>query len=107
MFLRQAYVDRMDVELTFVHVLGGAPEPVEQRWREVKKVVGLADDVPLRFIPSTGNIAADLLETIERDQFGTIVMGKRGLSMIKRWLLGSVSAGVLRGLTDQTLFLID
>jgi 2,4-dienoyl-CoA reductase (NADPH2) len=29
------------------------------------------------------------------------------MSGIKRWLLGSISAGVVRGLTDQTIFLVD
>jgi len=48
-----------------------------------------------------------LLEIIKTEKYGTIIMGKRGLSGIKRWLIGSVSAGVLHGLTDQSLFLID
>jgi 2,4-dienoyl-CoA reductase (NADPH2) len=52
-------------------------------------------------------VAADLLEIIYSENHGMIVMGKRGFSGIKRWLLGSTSAGVLRGLSDQSLFLID
>ena len=44
---------------------------------------------------------------VEEGNYGTVVMGKRGLTGIKRWLLGSVSAGVLRGLQDQSLYLID
>jgi 2,4-dienoyl-CoA reductase (NADPH2) len=34
-------------------------------------------------------------------------MGKRGLSRIKQFLLGSVSSAVLQRLTTQTLLLID
>jgi nucleotide-binding universal stress UspA family protein len=34
-------------------------------------------------------------------------MGKRGLSGLKRLLLGSVSSGILSRLTDQSLFLVD
>jgi nucleotide-binding universal stress UspA family protein len=34
-------------------------------------------------------------------------MGKRGLSGLKRMVLGSVSGKVLKGLTGQTLILVD
>jgi len=53
------------------------------------------------------NVVLTLINTIETGDYGTVVMGKRGIAGIKRWLLGSVSAGVLRNLTDQALFLID
>jgi nucleotide-binding universal stress UspA family protein len=39
--------------------------------------------------------------------FDTIIMGRRGVSRIKRWILGSVSAKLLREVSDETLFLID
>ena len=54
-----------------------------------------------------GSVSDTILECAKTENYGTIIMGKRGLSGIKRWLLGSVSSGVLRGLTGQSLFLID
>jgi 2,4-dienoyl-CoA reductase (NADPH2) len=47
------------------------------------------------------------LHELRHGDFGTLVMGKRGLSRIKQFLLGSVSAAVLQGLTTQTLLLVD
>ena len=107
MFLRQTYIHKPGLHLHFVHVRTGPAGPIEQRWKAAKKIVGLEEDFPLQLIPSKGDVAADLLEMIKAGDYGTIIMGKRGLSRIKRWLLGSVSSGVLRGLRDQTLFLID
>ena len=69
--------------------------------------MGWDEDFPLDLIPSKGDVAADLLEIINSENHGIIAMGKRGLSGIKRWLLGSTPAGVLKGLSDQSLFLID
>ena len=107
MFLRQTYAGRKDLSMTFVHVLTESAGMADQRWRGLTKQVGYKKPPPLKCIRSSGNIASDLIETIQRDHYGTIIMGKRGISRIKRWLLGSVSAGVLRRLNDQSLFLID
>ncbi|MFH1489598.1 MAG: hypothetical protein ABII06_11910, partial [Pseudomonadota bacterium] len=107
MFLRQTYLERKDLHVDFVHVFNGPAGPVEERWKRIKKTVGVPDDLEITLLPSRREIASVLLERIHQGRYGTVIMGKRGFSGIKRWLLGSVSAGVSRGLTDQTLFLID
>jgi 2,4-dienoyl-CoA reductase (NADPH2) len=107
MFLRRTYLEKKGMNIHFVHILDGPVESAERRWREISNIVGLEKPPPLQSIQSKGNIAIDLSKLIHRGQYGTVVMGKRGFSKIKRWLLGSVSAGVLRRLTDQTLYLID
>jgi 2,4-dienoyl-CoA reductase-like NADH-dependent reductase (Old Yellow Enzyme family) len=106
-FLRHAYMGHPGFDLNFVHVSKDPKGPLEQRWKELKKIVGFDKDAQLQILPSQGDIATDLLSIINTGGFGTIIMGKRGFSGIKRWLLGSVSAGVLRGITNQTLFLVD
>ena len=57
----------------------------------------------LQCIAKDREISDTILECVRKGNYGTIVMGKRGRSGIKRWLLGSVSTGVLRGLTEQSL----
>ncbi|MBW1945158.1 MAG: universal stress protein, partial [Deltaproteobacteria bacterium] len=107
MFLRQTHFDKPDFQFHFVHALSGPQGPAEQRWEKIKKVTGMDADLKLMFIPTRGEVDRDLLAMMESGNYGTVVMGKRGLTGIKRWLLGSVSAGVLRGLKDQSLILID
>jgi 2,4-dienoyl-CoA reductase (NADPH2) len=107
MFLRQTYLGKKGMNIRFVHILDGSAESAERRWREISNIVGLDKPPPLQSIRSKGNIAIELNKLIHTGKYGTVVMGKRGFSRIKRWLLGSVSAGVLRRLTDQTLYLID
>jgi 2,4-dienoyl-CoA reductase (NADPH2) len=107
MFLRQTFLGKSGFDLQFVHVQGGPAISAKQRWKELKRIVGIDEGFQLELVPQRKEIAAELLKVAKEGGYGTIIMGKRGLSGIKRWLLGSVSAGVLRGLTDQSLFLID
>ncbi len=71
------------------------------------KNAGYKNMYPLHTIVSRNLIAGEILKVAKEGNFGIVVMGKRGVSGIKRWMLGSVSRGVLRSLTDQTLMLID
>jgi 2,4-dienoyl-CoA reductase (NADPH2) len=73
----------------------------------MKEAVNLQSDAPLKLIPSRGNLTAAIIEEITAHPYGTVVMGKRGLSGIKRLMLGSVSRAVLRRIDRQSLFLVD
>lgn len=107
MFLRHSFVGKAGIQMDLVHVLTGPSGPAERRWKALKKILDWDEDMPLRFVPSEDKVTTTLLGIMQEGGYGTVVMGKRGLSGIKRWLLGSVSAGVSRGLTNQSLFLID
>jgi 2,4-dienoyl-CoA reductase-like NADH-dependent reductase (Old Yellow Enzyme family)/nucleotide-binding universal stress UspA family protein len=107
-FLKRTYFRTSDVNLHFVHVSTDSTQALHHRWKALKQICDLNSNSPsLAQVPTRGDIAATIMETANANNFGTIVMGKRGLSGIKRWLLGSVSAGVLRRLSNQSLFLID
>jgi 2,4-dienoyl-CoA reductase (NADPH2) len=106
-YVRQAFINRPGVRLRFVHALDGSKTRADRHWSRLKKVVGLNQEEQLTCIPSGENPVAAIMEEIARGRYGTIVMGKRGLTGIKRLLLGSVSRAVLRKIKDQTLFLVD
>lgn len=106
-FLKQTIMVRAGLNLHFVHVLSGPAKTIKQRWSNIKKIVNFDKDIPLRMIDTKGDVAEGLLELIKEERFDTIIMGRRGITGIKRWLLGSVSAKLLRNVTDETLFLID
>jgi 2,4-dienoyl-CoA reductase (NADPH2) len=106
-FLQQNYMDKKAFQLNFVHVAAKHSSPPQQRWAELKRVAGIREEIPLEVIITQADVVSILNQRIHGGNYGTVVMGKRGLSGIKRWLLGSVSAGVLRQLTGQSLILID
>lgn len=106
-FLRGAIGRNPKITATFCHVLTDSAGEYRKRWTVFKAIVGFDDRVPLMELPFSGGVAAVLVREIQNGNYGTVIMGKRGLSGIKRWLLGSVSLNVLKGLTDQSLFLID
>jgi 2,4-dienoyl-CoA reductase (NADPH2) len=106
-FLRRRYIPSPESKIKFVHVLHGSKAAAQSRWKEILKIVDLDEKTPLAFLPAKEDVAVDLIECIRKGSYGTVIMGKRGLSGIKRWMLGSVSQGVLKGLVDQSLILID
>lgn len=106
-FVSRAMFGKPGFKFNFLHVQNGQAAPVLKRWKDIKKTIGITEDLRFEQIPFTGQVAADILQHADTGDYGTIVMGKRGLSGIKRRLLGSVSSGVLRGLKNQSLFLID
>ncbi len=107
MFLKQTHMDNKKFSFNFVHVVTGPSGQEELRWKELKKIVGLDKNIPIELIFTKKEVVSALIKIIQTREYGTIVMGKRGLSGIKQWLLGSVSAGVLHKLKGQSLFLID
>jgi len=52
--------------------------------------------VPFRAETRVGHPAETLVRVAEEEGYGLIVLGRRGLSPIQRWMLGSVSERVLR-----------
>lgn len=106
-FLKRTILKYPEFEITAVHVLSGRHGTARGRWREMTVIAGvdLADSLIL--LPMSNDVASTLTQAIRDRNYGTVVMGKRGLSGIKRWLAGSVSTRVFRDLNDQTIFLVD
>ncbi len=99
--------ERSWVNFDFVHVMTHPTGLEVQQWNELKHIAEFNENIPIELVFTRTEVTSALIKLVETRKYGTLVMGKRGLSGIKRWLLGSVSAGVLRALTDQSLILID
>lgn len=106
-FLEQSFLRSKDFKIRFIHVLIEQPGEAMQRWGKLKSLAGFDPDVPLELIEPDPDVVSTLNKMIHSEKFGTIIMGKRGLSGLKRWLLGSVSSGILDSRTSQSLFLVD
>ncbi len=98
---------RPDMAFDCVHILRGTSQAAETTWKRMKKILGSERRFDLDAISSSEDVAAVLLRKIRDGGYTVVVMGKRGLSGIKRRILGSVSAKVLQGLDEETLLLID
>ncbi len=106
-FLRKTLMEKAGFSFNFVHVATEPANIIEQKWEKFKKIARLDEMIGLDIIKTQLDIVSALTRVIRTEKYGTVIMGKRGLTGMKRWLLGSVTAGVQRKLTDQTLFLID
>ncbi|MFZ5568956.1 MAG: universal stress protein [Thermodesulfobacteriota bacterium] len=98
---------RPEMAFDCVHVLSGTAREAATTWKRMGRILGLERGMALELIESGPDVPAALLRKIREDGYSLVVMGKRGLSGIKRLVLGSVSAGVMQGLEDETLVLID
>jgi 2,4-dienoyl-CoA reductase (NADPH2) len=107
LLLNRFYAGEQRMHIRFIHVLRGPSGSVEKQWQELQENAGYIKMFPLKIIQSRNFVAEEILKVVKQGKFGMVVMGKRGVSGIKRWMLGSVSMGVLKGLTDQTIMLID
>jgi 2,4-dienoyl-CoA reductase (NADPH2) len=106
-FAHRTFMHRRDVTVDVIHVAGDGDQTAARQWPRLQRVIGLATETPLTIVPSTGAVADDLIGELARGRYGTVIMGKRGLSNLKRLLVGSVSQSVLRAIGERTLFLVD
>jgi 2,4-dienoyl-CoA reductase (NADPH2) len=105
--LEYSFMRNPAFHLDFIHVLQGSESSARRRWREMQAILRWDNPAELIVVPMASDAAESILREVRRREGGTVVLGKRGLSRIKRFFLGSVSAAVLHGLDDRTLVLID
>jgi nucleotide-binding universal stress UspA family protein len=74
---------------------GHGPESVREGIDEVREIMGDAG-VEAEFISMIGNPAAEILNTAEERGVELIVVGRRGLHTVERFLMGSVADRVVQ-----------
>ncbi len=79
----------------------------QQKAREMLLQAGFEDsNIELRVELKKKGVARDILQE-SNSGYDTIVMGKRGLSGVKEYLLGSVSTKVLHSAKDVSVFVVE
>jgi len=101
-----AFSGKPRLEFTFVHVPEEGDDTALARWREILDIQGWDQGTPLRLIPAEKGIARALIEEIDGGGYGTVIMGRRRITRMRRWLLGSVSNQVIQQLTDPHVTLV-
>lgn len=62
-------------------------------------------DEPSYCSPGT-SIARDILHVAEKEQFGTVVIGRRGVSKAEEFMFGSVSSKIVHSGKDCTIWVV-
>ena len=96
-------------------LVAGWQKEQENKWQGlVKKAherltkAGVSKDAVLnRFKPKDYDVAEDILNEAKAGSFGTLVMGRRGLSMAKTLLLGSVTHKVVQNAKGCAVIIVE
>ncbi len=75
-------------------VLENAEEYYEQHFPKLREIAAAAGVTP-RFEVRVGHPAEQIIHVAEEESASIIIMGHRGKSFVKRWLLGSISRRVI------------
>ena len=96
-------------------LVAGWQKEQEKKWQGlVKKAherltkAGVSKDAVVnKFQPKDYDVAEDILSEAKAGNFGTIVMGRRGLSMAKTLLLGSVTHKVVQNAKGCAVIIVE
>jgi 2,4-dienoyl-CoA reductase (NADPH2) len=106
-FVQRFYGQGPSEMLHFIHIRTDTAQTAGHRWQYFKKVGDFPSHWKLRMLTERDDIANAIAEAADAHRCNAIIMGKRGLAGIKRWLIGSVSVGVLKRLRGKSLILVD
>ncbi|MCK8601583.1 universal stress protein [Desulfoferrobacter suflitae] len=77
----------------------------DYRERLVKAGIS-AQRISTKYLPHSFSRAGDLLRAARQGGYGTIVMGRRGISKVRQFLLGRVTVKVLNGADDLAVWIV-
>lgn len=106
---------RQDVTITMLHVLMDENESAE---REIRGAMDVARNMLVQAgIPEAGiyfqiqkkqtGIARDILREIREGGYGTVIIGRRGISRARQMLFGSTSNKIVHNASDCTVWVVD
>ena len=104
-----------NLAITLIHI---QTEESAQNEQAIRHVMGVAREVLLKagipqkavtivFQKLKAGIARDLLAEIVEGRYGTVIIGRRGLSRAGQFLFGSVSNKIVQNVKDCTVWVVD
>ena len=107
--------NRADVSITLIHI---RTEESVQYEKEIQKILdsgknilvkaGISEKaITILFREKKTGIARDLLEEIAANNYGTVIVGRRGLSRTQQFLFGSVSNKIVQNAKGCTVWVVD
>jgi nucleotide-binding universal stress UspA family protein len=65
------------------------------------------NDIEIKIATKEKGVAEDILEEVVRGEYGSIILGKRGISRARQLLFGSVSSYIVQHTEDCGVWVID
>jgi nucleotide-binding universal stress UspA family protein len=82
-------------------------EPFMKKAEEMLLKAGISESqISKKIVDGSRSAASDILEEARNNQYGTIVMGRRGISGVQEFFMGSVSSKVLQNATGIALWIV-
>ena len=101
-----AYYRKSGFDISFVHVADRSRNDAMRRWGEIMDVLGWDPGTPLNILSPKSTVADDILEELYSGDYGSVILGRRKITPVRRWFIGSVSSGVLEGFADRNITLV-
>ncbi|MBU4126491.1 MAG: universal stress protein, partial [Proteobacteria bacterium] len=103
----EALEEAPDLEEFWRNKAGRQIAPYMKKAKEMLLDAGLSEDqVATKVIDGSRSAADDILKEARENGFGTIVLGRRGLSKIKEIFMGSVTSKVLLNSSGLTVWIV-
>ena len=82
-------------------------EPFMKKAKEMLVKAGVSESqISKKVVDGSRSAASDILEEARNNEYGTIVMGRRGISGVQEFFMGSVSSKVLQNATGMALWIV-
>jgi len=103
----EALEEASDLEEFWKNKAGQQIAPYMKKAKEILLNAGLSEDqIATKVIDGSRSAADDILKEAHKNDFGTIVLGRRGLSKIKEIFMGSVTSKVLINSSGLTVWIV-
>ncbi len=104
---KQVLEEAEDLEKLWRNVSGREIAPYMIKAKDLLLKSGLNEDkISTKVIEGSRSATDDILKEVRDNDFGTIVMGRRGLSAVKEFFMGSVTTSVLNRAVSLAIWIV-